>query len=110
LVGATSASPQNQSNPAFKSGEVAYALSNDLVHWTQHVWLGIPMWDPDNGSWSQNNYVSLMDPKELEVVGDPNSSSGAITGKDPYLLLIQHNNSLGSAATRLVKIPIHFSN
>ena len=110
LVGATSPSPQNLSNPAFKNGEVAYALSNDLVHWTQHVWLGVPMWDPDNGGWSQNNYVSLIDPKVLETVGDPNSSSGAITGKDPYLLLVQHNSSLGNGATRLVEIPIHFSN
>lgn len=110
MVGATSASPHNQSNPAFANGEVAYALSNDLVHWTQHVWLGIPMWDPDNGSWSQNNYVSLIDPGALESVGDSNSSSGAVTGKDPYLLLVQHNRSLGVGATRLVEIPIHFSN
>lgn len=116
LIGGTAASPQNKSNPAFAEGEISYALSDDLVHWIGPVGLDIPIWNNtpwklpnDESGWDLNNgYASLIDPVALEAVQSANSSSGAVTGQHPILLMVQHSSVNG--ATRLVAIPITFSN
>jgi hypothetical protein len=118
LIGGAAASPQNKGKPAFTSGEISYAVSNDLVHWIGPVGLGIPIWNTstsetwslpnDQSAWNlNNNYASLIDPSALANVLDANSSSSAITGQNPVLLMVQHTSVTG--ATRLVAIPISFS-
>jgi hypothetical protein len=88
------------------SGHIAYALSSDLIHWSEPVSLGVPIFDSQSADWSNNNYPSLMDPSYLQQTGDGNSSSGAVTGQKPWLVFIQHKKP---QSTRVLAIPLSFS-
>jgi hypothetical protein len=89
-----------------ESGQIAYALSSDLVHWSPSVSFGFPIFDPQSPDWSNNNYPSLMDPSELQRTQDVNASGDAVTGQKPWLVFIQHKKPQN---TRVLAIPISFS-
>lgn len=86
--------------------QMGYSLSSDFVNWSQPVSFGIPIFDSDNGDWSQNNYPSLVDPSALQQTQDGNASTGGITGQGPWLVFIQHN---ANARTRAIAVPLSFS-
>jgi hypothetical protein len=88
------------------AGYIAYALSSDLIHWSESVSFGVPIFDPQSSDWSNNNYPSLMDPSYLQKTEDGNASTGAMTGQKPWLVFIQHKNP---QKTRVLAIPVTFS-
>jgi hypothetical protein len=88
------------------AGQIAYALSSDLVHWSQPVSFGLPIFDKQTADWSNNNYPSLMDPTYLQQVNDGNASTGAVTGRNSWLVFIQHKSPHG---TRALVVPVDFS-
>jgi hypothetical protein len=88
------------------SGHIAYALSSDLVHWSQSISFGVPIFDPQSADWSNNNYPSLLDPSALQRTQDGNASSGAVSGQRAWLVFIQHKKPQN---TRVLAIPVSFS-
>jgi hypothetical protein len=88
------------------AGHIAYALSSDLVHWSQPVSFGVPIFDPQSADWSNNNYPSLLDPSALQQTQDGNASSGAVSGQKAWLVFIQHKKPQN---TRALAIPVGFS-
>jgi hypothetical protein len=89
-----------------ESGQIAYALSSDLVHWSPPVSIGFPIFDPQSDDWSNNNYPSLMDPSDLQRTQDGDASSGAVVGQKPWLVFIQHKKP---QKTRILATPLNFS-
>jgi hypothetical protein len=77
-----------------------------MIHWSEPVSFGIPLFDPQTGDWSANNYPSLMDPAELQHTQDANASSGSVVGQRPWLVFVQHKNPRG---TRILGVPVTFS-
>lgn len=89
----------------------SYALSCNLVDWSEPVDLGIaPQWSPNSGSekdWGNYNYPSLVDGAALKNTSAPNSSSGAIVGREPMLLFVDRRGD--NQGTRVIAKPIDFS-
>lgn len=89
----------------------SYALSCNLVDWSEPVDLGIaPQWSPNAGSpkeWGNFNYPSLVDGNALKNTGDPNASSGAAVGRKPLLLFVDRRGD--NQGTRILARPIDFS-
>lgn len=90
---------------------VSYATSQDLIHWSELVDLGVaPSWAPGAGSttgWGNYNYPSLIDLSKLQQTTDPNSSSNAQVGQSPLLLFIDRKGD--NSGTRILALPLQFS-
>lgn len=90
---------------------VSYATSQDFIHWSSIVDLGIaPQWSPGAGSatdYGNYNYPTLLDLSMLKNTMDPNSSSGAVVGQSPLLIIVDRKGD--NSATRILGIPLQFS-
>lgn len=69
---------------------MAYSISSDFVNWSQPVSFTVPVFNSSSASgWVSNNYPSLVDVAAIQNSSDPNSSTGAIVGRGPWLVYEQ---------------------